>query len=60
MNEAAGEPLANESRNATEEAILNALCTAETMTGRDGRVIHALPLDRLQEVMRRYRPAPRS
>jgi D-aminopeptidase len=41
---------------ATEEAILNALCMAETMTGRDGRVIHALPLDRLQEVMRRYRP----
>ena len=41
---------------ATEEAILNALCMAETMTGRDGRVVHALPLDRLQEVMRRYRP----
>ena len=29
---------------------------AETMTGRDGRTVHALPLDRLQEVMRRYRP----
>ena len=43
---------------ATEEAILNALCKAETMTGRDGHVIHALPLDRLQEVMRRYRPPP--
>jgi D-aminopeptidase len=45
---------------ATEEAILNALCKAETMTGRDGHVIHALPLDRLQEVVRRYRPRPRS
>ena len=45
---------------ATEEAILNALCMAETMTGRDGRVVHALPLDRLQEVMRRYRPHSRS
>jgi D-aminopeptidase len=45
---------------ATEEAILNALCMAETMTGRRGRVIHALPLDRLQEVMRRYRPGTRS
>ena len=45
---------------ATEEAILNALCMAETMTGRDGRVIHALPLDRLQEVMWRYRPQARS
>jgi D-aminopeptidase len=40
---------------ATEEAILNALCMAETMTGRDGHVIHALPLDLLQDVMRRYR-----
>ena len=45
---------------ATEEAILNALCKAETMTGRDGHVIHALPLDRLEEVMRRYRPRARS
>ena len=41
---------------ATEEAILNAMCMAETMTGRDGRVIHALPLDHLQAVMRRWRP----
>jgi D-aminopeptidase len=42
---------------ATEEAILNALCMAETMTGKDGRTIHALPLDRLAQVMRRYRPS---
>jgi len=41
---------------ATEEAIVNALCMAETMTGRDGRTIHALPLDRLQEIMLRQRP----
>jgi D-aminopeptidase len=41
---------------ATEEAILNALCMAETMTGRNGRTIHALPLDALQETMRRYHP----
>jgi D-aminopeptidase len=41
---------------ATEEAILNALTAAETMTGQLGRTIHALPLDLLQEVMRRYRP----
>ncbi|HUN45357.1 MAG TPA: P1 family peptidase [Stellaceae bacterium] len=40
---------------ATEEAILNALCKAETMTGRDGTTAHALPLDRLQEIMRSYR-----
>ena len=39
---------------ATEEAIINALVGAETMTGRDDHVIEALPHDRLQEVMRRY------
>jgi D-aminopeptidase len=33
--------------DATEEAILNALLTAETMTGRDGITAHALPQDRL-------------
>jgi len=44
---------------ATEEAILNALCMAETMTGNDGRTVHALPLDRLQEIMRRSRDALR-
>jgi D-aminopeptidase len=41
---------------ATEEAILNAMCMAETMTGREGRTVHALPLDLLQNVMQRYRP----
>jgi D-aminopeptidase len=38
---------------ATAEAVLNALCAAETMTGRDGHVAHALPLDRVQELMAR-------
>jgi D-aminopeptidase len=42
---------------ATEEAILNALCMAETMTGKDSRTVHALPLDHLQQVMHRYRPS---
>ena len=45
---------------ATKEAILNAICTAETMSGRDDRTIHALLLDLLQEVMQRYRPAKRA
>jgi D-aminopeptidase len=40
---------------ATEEAILNALVRAETMTGFRGLTVHALPLDRLQEIMRKYR-----
>ena len=36
---------------ATEEAILNALCAAETTVGRDGRVAAALPLGRVGELM---------
>jgi D-aminopeptidase len=40
---------------ATEEAIVNALVAAETMTGRDGHVAHGLPHDRLAEVWRRHR-----
>ncbi len=39
---------------ATEEAILNALVAAETMTGRGGNTRFALPHDRLRDVMRRY------
>jgi D-aminopeptidase len=40
---------------ATEEAILNALTAAETMTGYKGHTAHALPLDDLQQVMANYR-----
>lgn len=36
---------------ATEEAILNALCAAETTTGRSGRIASALPLDRVRELV---------
>ena len=39
---------------ATEEAIVNALCMATTMTGIDGRTAHAIPLDRVREVMAKY------
>ncbi len=39
---------------ATEEAILNAMLAAETMTGADGFRVFALPHDRLVEVMRRH------
>jgi D-aminopeptidase len=40
--------------DATEEAILNAVCMAETMTGSTGRTVHELPLDRLKAVMAAY------
>lgn len=39
--------------DATAEAILNAL-VAETLTGRDGNTAHALPHERLREIVRRY------
>jgi D-aminopeptidase len=39
---------------AVEEAILNALLAAETMTGRAGLTIPALPHDRLQVLVRQY------
>jgi D-aminopeptidase len=38
-----------------EEAILNALTAAETMTGVGGRTVQALPLEALQWVMAKYR-----
>jgi D-aminopeptidase len=40
---------------ATEEAVVNAMTTAVTTVGRGGRsTIHAIPLERLQAVMRKY------
>lgn len=45
---------------ATEEAIVNALVAAQTMVGRDGITAHALPHDRLLEVMARYGRGPRT
>jgi len=47
------DPLFEAAVEATEEAIVNALVAAETMTGRDGIVAQRLPHDRLVEVMRR-------
>jgi D-aminopeptidase len=45
--------------DATEEAILNALCMATTMTGAYGRTSHAMPLDRVRGLMAKYnRAAP--
>jgi D-aminopeptidase len=38
--------------DATEEAILNAMLSAETMTGRDGRTVYALDAELLKEALR--------
>src|SRR5262249_20429610 len=48
-------PLFYATIEATEQAIVNALLAAETMTGRAGTTARALPHEALLEVMGRYR-----
>ncbi len=48
------DPLFSAAVQATEEAIVNALIAADTMTGINGERVEALPHDRLVEVMRKY------
>lgn len=47
-------PIFDATVQATEEAIINALVAAETMTGADNRRVERLPRDRLREVLRKY------
>ncbi|MCY3611041.1 MAG: P1 family peptidase [Gemmatimonadetes bacterium] len=47
-------PLFTGTVEATEEAIINALIAAESMTGANDVTVHALPHDRLREVLRKY------
>jgi D-aminopeptidase len=44
---------------AVEEAVVNALFTADTTVGRDGNVLHALPLERTLEILTRHGRGPR-
>ena len=39
---------------ATEEAVINAMVAAETMTGANNRTVIALPHDKLREVLKKY------
>jgi len=39
---------------ATEEAILNSLFKATTVTGKEKRTVEALPIDRVKELLRKY------
>ena len=48
------DPLFAATIDATEEAIVNAMIAAETMTGADGNTVHALPHDRLREILKKY------
>jgi len=47
-------PIFEATVQATEEAIINALVAAETMTGVDGHKVVALPHERLKQVMKKY------
>jgi L-aminopeptidase/D-esterase-like protein len=47
-------PLFQATVEATEEAVVNAMVAAETMTGKDGTKVYALPHDRLRQVLRKY------
>jgi D-aminopeptidase len=42
------EHLAQAVVEATDEAVLNSLAAAETMTGRDGNASHEIPIDKIQ------------
>jgi L-aminopeptidase/D-esterase-like protein len=47
-------PLFQGVADATEEAIVNALVAAQTMTGYDGLTVYALPHERLRGLLERY------
>ena len=48
------DPLFLATVEATEEAVVNAMVAAETMTGVDNHKVIALPHDRLREVLKKY------
>ena len=45
------DPLFDAAVEATEEAIVNAMVAAETLTGRDGVTAHAIPHDALRDLV---------
>lgn len=54
LNNDAMSPLFMAAIEATEEAIINSLWAAETMTGKDGRTIQALPRDEVLKLMKQH------
>jgi L-aminopeptidase/D-esterase-like protein len=48
-------PLFSATVEATEEAIVNAMVGAKTMTGIDGHTVNELPHEKLTEVLKKYR-----
>jgi D-aminopeptidase len=48
------DPLFDATVQATEEAIVNALVAAETMEGINGYTVHAIPHERLRQVLGKH------
>jgi L-aminopeptidase/D-esterase-like protein len=47
-------PIFEAAVQATEEAIINAMVAAKTMTGVNGHTAYALPHDQLREILKKY------
>ena len=47
-------PIFRATVEATEEAVINAMMKADTMTGINGNTVYALPYDRLRAVIKKY------
>ena len=47
-------PLYRATVEATHEAVINALTSARTITGRDGNTAFGLPLDQVKKIMKKY------
>ena len=54
LRNSAMSPLFMAVNEATEEAIINSLFHAETMTGRDGHTVEELPVDEVLKIMEKY------
>lgn len=54
LRNSAMSPLFMAVNEATEEAIINSLFHAQTMTGRDGHTIEALPVEKVLQIMNAY------
>jgi len=52
-------PLFAAQADAVEEAIINSLFAAETMTGRDGNIRIALPIEETMEILKEYKALSR-
>ncbi len=48
------DPIFNAVVEATEEAVIDSMVCNQTMTGRDGNTSHALPLDQLMMLLKKY------